>query len=1027
MQIRLSSPHGHPFCVALQLALCASLAQAQSLNLPFENSLQGASGQLPLTSAGATYDRGYAERGLVCADALDLTYAAYDTINATEGTIEFWIRPTWSGNDGQNHVFLRWGQSGGGMLFAKDSANNLRGIFNQYGGGGHPEVGIGYNIGSWASNRWHHVAYTWSTSNNAVRMYIDGVQRGSSSIGFILPAISDSMFRVGGDWGGSSANGTLDELRIYPAARTAAEIGADIAADTARHPLLTLDFEHSAADIDGEPPTTNFNLGYTTGVIGDAAAFVSSTDLRYPALNNIRADQGTLEFWVRPNWTGSDTANHAFLGWGGSGGMLFARDGASNLRGIFNRFGPSSIPEMGVASSASEWPSGAWHHLAYTWDSTRLALFVDGSLVNEATPAAPLPAISASVINLGREVFGAPLLGALDQLVIYPFVRTDTQVLQDFLADIRIHSISIADPLPDAYPTWQIWPRVQGHTVIGDLVISPAAVTWESSDSNIILVDGTNVLRVRNPGTVTLTAHFGSHTSARDFTVSAPARAVDEPGVPTITATPAYGFAREIPVLSLRFIPTLDGVNVDESRAGAGGTVTDTIAWIDRIEAETKFMLEEGSRFRGYAEPSRRPGVGYRVVRVVNIFEPLPPDESLDHPTGSPGVSFPDYRALLERFNLENMVYNQGVREVWLWGYHHGNIAPVESNMASPVTGDISNSNRYPDDLPLYNHTYTLYNYNWTRSSAESVHDHGHQFEALFSHAAHVQDGNDDLFWKHFVGQNNDGMFITGRCGWTHMPPNTTDHYDYTNTAVVASDIFDWTPAGGPTRDVSADTWGSLVYDWPLGDPDGLTEHNWYIFWMQAFPGLNNSIPYDLFTGRMTDWWSLVADWDRVMTVAGQSLGLHTALTEPVMVQEPQSQTLCRGGTITLAALAEGGPDLVYRWRANGEWIGDGPTGWGSEISGAFTSTLTLTNAQPQDAAAFDCIAVAITGSVGTAPAFLILCSADFNCDGFLDFTDFDDFVSAFEAGEARSDFNNDGFLDFTDFDDFVVSFEGGC
>jgi hypothetical protein len=54
-------------------------------------------------------------------------------------------------------------------------------------------------------------------------------------------------------------------------------------------------------------------------------------------------------------------------------------------------------------------------------------------------------------------------------------------------------------------------------------------------------------------------------------------------------------------------------------------------------------------------------------------------------------------------------------------------------------------------------------------------------------------------------------------------------------------------------------------------------------------------------------------------------------------------------------------------------------------------------------------------------------CPADFNNDGFLTFEDFDAFVVAFEAGEARSDFNNDGFLTFEDFDAFVAAFEAGC
>ena len=54
-------------------------------------------------------------------------------------------------------------------------------------------------------------------------------------------------------------------------------------------------------------------------------------------------------------------------------------------------------------------------------------------------------------------------------------------------------------------------------------------------------------------------------------------------------------------------------------------------------------------------------------------------------------------------------------------------------------------------------------------------------------------------------------------------------------------------------------------------------------------------------------------------------------------------------------------------------------------------------------------------------------CPADVNGDGFLDFFDYDDFVSAFESGEPGADFNSDGFVDFFDYDDFVGAFEAGC
>jgi len=55
------------------------------------------------------------------------------------------------------------------------------------------------------------------------------------------------------------------------------------------------------------------------------------------------------------------------------------------------------------------------------------------------------------------------------------------------------------------------------------------------------------------------------------------------------------------------------------------------------------------------------------------------------------------------------------------------------------------------------------------------------------------------------------------------------------------------------------------------------------------------------------------------------------------------------------------------------------------------------------------------------------VCAADYNNDGFLDFTDFDAFVAGFEAGENAADFNNDGFIDFTDFDAYVAAFDAGC
>ena len=54
-------------------------------------------------------------------------------------------------------------------------------------------------------------------------------------------------------------------------------------------------------------------------------------------------------------------------------------------------------------------------------------------------------------------------------------------------------------------------------------------------------------------------------------------------------------------------------------------------------------------------------------------------------------------------------------------------------------------------------------------------------------------------------------------------------------------------------------------------------------------------------------------------------------------------------------------------------------------------------------------------------------CDGDFNADGFIDFTDFDQFIYAFETDDVAGDFNQDGFIDFTDFDAYVTAFEASC
>jgi len=59
--------------------------------------------------------------------------------------------------------------------------------------------------------------------------------------------------------------------------------------------------------------------------------------------------------------------------------------------------------------------------------------------------------------------------------------------------------------------------------------------------------------------------------------------------------------------------------------------------------------------------------------------------------------------------------------------------------------------------------------------------------------------------------------------------------------------------------------------------------------------------------------------------------------------------------------------------------------------------------------------------------ATLLVCAADFNCDGAMDETDVTDFIDAFERGLPDADVNDDGFLTFEDFDAFIEAYTAGC
>lgn len=159
---------------------------------------------------------------------------------------------------------------------------------------------------------------------------------------------------------------------------------------------------------------------------------------------------------------------------------------------------------------------------------------------------------------------------------------------------------------------------------------------------------------------------------------------------------------------------------------------------------------------------------------------------------------------------------------------------------------------------------------------------------------------------------------------------------------------------------------------------------------------------------------------DFVLTPRGEtelSDGTFFAVfVEGVITQQPQPQYSCDGQAPAFSVAVDGPGAYTFQWRRDGV-----------DLPGETGPTLLIPGATLDDAGEYDCVVSDACGSTTSAPATLSVCQIDLNCDTFVDFLDYLEYLNRYDGLDPRADLNQDGFIDFVDYLEFLNLYNAGC
>ena len=308
----------------------------------------------------------------------------------------------------------------------------------------------------YSTTSWHHVVCTWdgTTSSNALKVYVNNSLLAQGTIDTTSASIGTyTNFAIGGLNGGTFADGTVDQVRIFSKVLSTTEVSTLYAETACVHTATTDDIDYpvtnaayykldnSAEDSKGTNDGTETDIEYRFGRYGQAAVFNgSSSGIGLPKNSTISpANDFTYSLWFKSDGTTFQTL-FSHLGNTNPKYGVFLNHSSDTSQSIRFFYSTGSNSQGNQSSTANVWNVGQWHHLVITKSSSAgLKGYLDADeIITDATLTADLTPYTLQNGNSNLGVYqyltsGGKLYymdGQIDQVRIFTSALSAANILK---------------------------------------------------------------------------------------------------------------------------------------------------------------------------------------------------------------------------------------------------------------------------------------------------------------------------------------------------------------------------------------------------------------------------------------------------------------------------------------------------------------------------------------------------------------------------------------------------------------------